>query len=212
MITESTEQKHSLRTRLLDGRNVSVSALIHGLFLLLLLGVARRTPTLEPQKLPGTAQGVRLLTYYSPGSPQHTAGQLAVKTSTPPTSSTSSLHAPVPSPAQQSPAAPAADRGTGTTTESGQGEGDLRLALPTHSPHPDPALGSLAHGASGDVILDATIDEQGNIADLKLLQGLGPAIDDVVLSTVRAWTYTPALRNGVPVPSEQELHFHYERS
>lgn len=185
--------------------------MVHGTWLLLLLGVFHGRPKLAPLKLPGTAQGVRLLTYYSPGSPQHAAGQLAAKTPDAPRPSTASLHAPAVA-KQETSASPATDRGTGTSAESGLGEGDLRIALPTHSPHPEPALGSLAHGTSGDVILDATIDEHGHIADLKLLQGLGPAIDQIVLSTVRDWTYTPAQRNGVPVASEQELHFHYERS
>jgi hypothetical protein len=28
---------------------------------------------------------------------------------------------------------------------------------------------------------------------------------------VEQWRYTPAKKDGVPVPSERELHFHYER-
>ena len=55
------------------------------------------------------------------------------------------------------------------------------------------------------------IDEHGKISELKLLQGLGPAIDDEVIQTVNQWVYTPAMKDGVPVPSVQELHFHYER-
>jgi len=62
------------------------------------------------------------------------------------------------------------------------------------------------------VILDAVVDQNGKIAELRLIQGLGPAIDNVVIATVKQWSYTPATRNGVPVVSEQELHFHYERS
>jgi protein TonB len=62
------------------------------------------------------------------------------------------------------------------------------------------------------VILDAVIDEHGKISDLKLMHGLGQPIDDVVIATVRQWSFAPATRNGVPIPSEQELHFHYERS
>jgi len=58
---------------------------------------------------------------------------------------------------------------------------------------------------------DYAIDEHGKIAELTLLQGLGPTIDDEVIQTVDQWIYTPATKNGVPVPSIQELHFHYER-
>jgi hypothetical protein len=31
------------------------------------------------------------------------------------------------------------------------------------------------------------------------------------MQTVNQWTYVPAMKNGVPVASVQELHFHYER-
>jgi protein TonB len=44
------------------------------------------------------------------------------------------------------------------------------------------------------------------------MKGLGQPIDDVVIATVKQWSFAPATRNGVPIPSEQELHFHYERS
>ena len=44
-----------------------------------------------------------------------------------------------------------------------------------------------------------------------MLQGLDPAIDDAVIETVNQWVYVPAMKNGVPVASVQELHFHYER-
>jgi protein TonB len=36
-------------------------------------------------------------------------------------------------------------------------------------------------------------------------------VDETVIAAVRQWEYTPAKKNGVPVVSEQELHFHYER-
>jgi protein TonB len=61
------------------------------------------------------------------------------------------------------------------------------------------------------VVLDAVIDEHGNVAQLTLVKGLGSPIDQDVIATVQQWRYTPAMKNGVPVASEQELHFHYER-
>jgi hypothetical protein len=55
-------------------------------------------------------------------------------------------------------------------------------------------------------------DGHGKIAELTLMQGLGPAIDDAVIALVNQWYFVPATKNGVPVPSVQELHFHYERA
>jgi protein TonB len=80
-----------------------------------------------------------------------------------------------------------------------------------HFPYPHPDLSALAHGTRGDVILDAVIDEHGRITGLTLLKGLDPSVDQAVIATVRQWLFTPATRDGVPVVSEQEFHFHYER-
>jgi protein TonB len=113
-----------------------------------------------------------------------------------------------PAPPQPTPS----DAGTGSTTESGLGEGDIRIALLQHFPYPHPDLSALAHGTKGDVILDAVIDDHGKITQLTLVKGLDPSIDQAVIATVRQWLFTPATKDGVPVPSEQEFHFHYERS
>jgi protein TonB len=101
--------------------------------------------------------------------------------------------------------------GVGTSARSGLGEGDITIALQTYFPYPKPDLSGLPHGTKGDVVLDAVIDEHGKIAQLTLLKGLGSPIDESVIATVQSWSYTPAMKNGVPVTSEQELHFHYER-
>jgi len=89
--------------------------------------------------------------------------------------------------------------------------GEISLALEKYFPYPKPDLSSLPHGTRGDVILDAVVGADGKIEELTLVQGLGPAIDSVVIATVKEWSYIPAMRGGVPVPSKQELHFHYER-
>ena len=117
--------------------------------------------------------------------------------------------------AANSPALPAVeakiDTGTGTSAESGAGDGVISIALLQHFPSPHPDLSPLPAGSSGDVVLNAVIDARGRIAELTLLRGLAPSIDEAVMATVKDWTFTPATRNGVPVASEQELHFHYQR-
>lgn len=64
-------------------------------------------------------------------------------------------------------------------------------------------------GTEGDVILSAVIDEQGKISQLTLLTGIDPAINQNVIQTVSQWTFTPATKDGQPVASKQELHFHF---
>ena len=192
-------------------RGSILSITVHATLLLALFGVAHTSLNLAPYKLPGTAQGTRLITFYSPGSPAHAVSELPTKSPAPHPAATPT-HATLTSPTPQPTGAPAADVGTGSSPQNGLGEGDIRIALQTHYPHPNPDLSALAHGSRGDVVLNAVIDEHGNITDLTLLRGLGPAIDNAVIAVVKQWSYTPATRNGVPVPSEQELRFHYERS
>jgi protein TonB len=91
------------------------------------------------------------------------------------------------------------------------GDGDVTIALEKYFPYPKPSLSTLPAGFAGDVILNAVIDEHGKVAQLTLLHGVGSPIDDQVIQTVEQWTYVPAMKNGVPVASVQELHFHYER-
>jgi protein TonB len=67
----------------------------------------------------------------------------------------------------------------------------------------------LPNGLQGDVIVEVTIDERGTVIDQKLLQGLGHGIDERVIAAVRDWRFSPATRNGVPVPSKHDVHFHF---
>ena len=61
-----------------------------------------------------------------------------------------------------------------------------------------PALARMAR-VSGVVILQATVDEEGNVRDIKILRG-HPLLNDAVVAAVRQWKYTPTLLNGEPVP------------
>ena len=38
-----------------------------------------------------------------------------------------------------------------------------------------------------------------------VLQSLGPAIDQKVLAALENWRFTPASKNGVPIPSKQDV-------
>jgi protein TonB len=187
-----------------------VSVAAHGLVFLIAAGEFHRTPKIAPYKLPGTAHGVQLLTYYAAGSREQTTSDLASKAADKP-KLVSSAHIAATKPAPEKAVAPNTEQGTGNAAQSGLGDGEISMALLTYFPHPKPDLSSLARGTQGDVILNAVIDEHGKISELTLLKGLGKPVDDQVIAAVRQWTYSPAKKNGLPVPSEQELHFHYER-
>ena len=86
---------------------------------------------------------------------------------------------------------------------------EIRPALPIVSP--DPAFGSDASGIAGDVIVEITIDETGAIVQKIVIQSLGPAVDQKVLAALENWRFTPASKNGVPIPSKQDVYYHFPR-
>jgi protein TonB len=187
-----------------------LSVVAHLALLLCFVGGIGRSAKLVPYRLPGTAQGVTRLTYYAPGSFRPLASETPQK-SLVKAKSAATRH-PVPSPPQVVPSQAAESQaGVGASAQSGLGEGDITIALESYFPFPTPDLSGLPHGTKGDVILDAVVDEQGKISKLTLLKGLGSPVDESVIATVQQWRYTPAMRQGVPVASERELHFHYER-
>ena len=86
---------------------------------------------------------------------------------------------------------------------------EIRPALPIVSP--DPVFGSDVAGIQGDVIVEVTIDEQGTIVQKVVLHSLGPAVDDRVLAALAKWQFTPASKNGIPIPSKQDVYYHFPR-
>jgi len=61
-----------------------------------------------------------------------------------------------------------------------------------------PAIAREAH-AQGLVIIEATIDERGNVARAQILKSI-PLLDEAALAAVRQWKFTPTMLNGVAVP------------
>ncbi len=58
---------------------------------------------------------------------------------------------------------------------------------------------ALAVKEEGTVTLEATIDEAGNVKDLKVI-GSRPLLDKAAMEAVSKWRYTPTRLNGVAVP------------
>ena len=200
-----------LRRLWAERRSAVVSAGAHVALLALLLGNFHMGPKVAPYRLPGTENGIRTLTYFSAGNPQPHTADAPVKDAQVAKKAIDTAQDALQPARQVSAPAVQADAGSGDAVKSGVGEGNISIALQKVFPYPKPDLSSMAHGTSGDVILDAVIDEHGKISALTLLKGLGDPIDKNVMATVEQWSYTPAMKDGVPVASEQELHFHYER-
>jgi TonB family protein len=54
-------------------------------------------------------------------------------------------------------------------------------------------------GVTGTVVLDAVIDEKGNVTDIKVLQGLMSGLDESTIKAVKKWKFRPATLDGRPV-------------
>ena len=82
-------------------------------------------------------------------------------------------------------------------------------ALPRVFPDPAVSRADLPPGLQGDVIVEVTIDEQGNVIETKLIRGIGYGIEDRVIATLRQWRFRPASKDGVTIASQHIVTFHY---
>ncbi|OYW04676.1 MAG: hypothetical protein B7X11_02675 [Acidobacteria bacterium 37-65-4] len=97
-----------------------------------------------------------------------------------------------PDPGHQSPAVVDDD----TPVRPGAG-----IVLPVNIYRTDPVYPELARKArlQGAVVVEATIDRQGNVVDTKLVHDLGLGCGMAVVEAVRSWKYRPATFNDRPV-------------
>ena len=58
---------------------------------------------------------------------------------------------------------------------------------------------------NGEVLI--SIDETGHVVDARITRASDPNYDRQVLDAARQWRYTPATRNGVPLPSEKVISY-----
>jgi protein TonB len=75
----------------------------------------------------------------------------------------------------------------------------------------DPAYPPLAREAHiwGTVVVDAVIDEHGNVVQVRVLSG-HPMLIDAALKAVLQWKYEPTTLNGRPVSVELQVQVHFK--
>jgi periplasmic protein TonB len=86
---------------------------------------------------------------------------------------------------------------------------EVHVAYPTVYPDPPVDRAELPRDLVGDVVIEVTIDSQGNVVETKIVQSIGHGIDEKIEATLRHWHYQPATLDGSPVASRHDVHFHF---
>jgi TonB family protein len=105
---------------------------------------------------------------------------------------------------------PSAGSPYGSLSDDASAGQEIRPALPavTSEPHVGPE--DLRGVAEGNVVIEITIDESGTIVNKAVVQSMGSAIDARVLAALENWRFRPATRDGVPIPSKQDVVYHFK--
>jgi TonB family protein len=77
--------------------------------------------------------------------------------------------------------------------------GEVSRPVPVYSPQPRSTQVALRAGVHGDVILEAVIDLDGRVTDVRVLKGLPLGLDRQATDAVRTWRFQPATLHGKPV-------------
>jgi protein TonB len=80
-------------------------------------------------------------------------------------------------------------------------------AFPVFSPRPTVADRALLPSSNLSVVVDVKVSAAGDVLEATLVRGIGNALDQIVLETVKTWRFHPATLNGSPVATEAELIF-----
>lgn len=77
--------------------------------------------------------------------------------------------------------------------------GDVKAPRRVFDPQPAYTPEARESRIQGIVIIQATIDEKGNVTDTKVLKGLPMGLDEKAEEAVRMWRFEPATLDGKPV-------------
>ncbi len=85
---------------------------------------------------------------------------------------------------------------------------EIRPALPVTTVDPVVYPWELPE-SEGNVVVEITIDERGEIVSKTVLHSMGPKLDEKFLAALENWRFHPATRNGVAIASKQDAIFHF---
>lgn len=105
-------------------------------------------------------------------------------------------------PGGSAPPAPPSSQATYLTAE-------MTRPVPIHQVQPRYTEAARRAGVQGVVILEAIIDERGNVSNVRVLRGLPMGLDREAVEAVKQWKYRPAMLNGRPVRVYFTLTAHF---
>jgi len=106
-------------------------------------------------------------------------------------------------------ATPAAGSPYGSLTYGSVSGLEVRPAVRIFGSEPILDTDDLAGITEGNEIIELTIDAQGNIVEKSVIQSLGPVVDTRVLAALADWRFRPATREGLAIPSKQDVYYHF---
>jgi TonB family protein len=106
---------------------------------------------------------------------------------------------------------PAAGSPYGSASDGALFGSEVRPALWASGYDPVIGAGDLTGVTEGNEVVEITIDDQGNVVRTAVLKSLGPGVDAKVVAALENWHFHPATRDGVPIPSRQDVYYHYPR-
>jgi protein TonB len=192
-----------------------ISIAVHCLVLWVLVGSGPRPIFVKPSSVQQGDRGTATLVYLAPPGPQQTIAVASRKDALRFLKSTARAkereRSFKPQPEEKPHETEAAKAGSpfGSVSEGSTTGVDVRPAIPTLFPDPPNLRSAVPYGVQGDVVVEITIDEQGNVVETKLLKTVGYGVEEKVLEAVRNWHFRPATRDGVAIPSKHDVHYHF---
>lgn len=78
---------------------------------------------------------------------------------------------------------------------------------PLSRPTPAYTADALALGIAGKVRVEVSVDDQGRVVSVRVIEGLGHGLDESALAAARAMTFDPARRCGRPTTATFKIGF-----
>jgi protein TonB len=89
--------------------------------------------------------------------------------------------------------------------------GDIVPPETVHAPRPRYPEAAHRIGRNGLVVLQAVIDREGRVREVKVLRGAPLGMTEAAVDAVRGWRFRPATRDGEPVAVYYQLTVRFRR-